>query len=160
MTVQHQLVAVLRLLDPGMLVSVHDQRIPLSLWDRNGHDLGLVHIQQAHAPYTARLDWMRQFLRDHPGQKMIVDDRTLPMDTLMMTWASPYEFWLLSTLETGQTASVLLTDQPQEFIWAAGMPDQFIARWGVFAHQLLPASYFQFQEAKPYQVIEAGLSDQ
>ncbi|MEZ5033101.1 MAG: hypothetical protein R2787_17065 [Saprospiraceae bacterium] len=42
---------------------------------------------------------MRQFLQDHPGQKLIVDDRLLPADTLLMTWASPYEFWLLSTLE-------------------------------------------------------------
>lgn len=113
----------------------------------------LVHIQQAHEPYTARLDWMRQFLQDHPGQKLIVDDRLLPADTLLMTWASPYEFWLLSTLETGQTASVLLTDQPQEFVWAAGMPDQFIAKWGVFPYDHLPGQYFQFRNNVPYQVI-------
>ncbi|MBK7341945.1 MAG: hypothetical protein IPJ06_01820 [Saprospiraceae bacterium] len=122
--------------------------------------LRLFQIQQAHIPYSDRLDWMRSFLRDHPGQKLIVDDHSLPLDTLLMTWATPYEFWLLSTIETGQTASIMLTDQPREVEWAIGMPDHFIAKWGVFPYKDLPARYFHFSDQGPYLVIRSSEKDE
>lgn len=113
----------------------------------------LFQIQQAHIPYSDRLDWMRSFLSDHPGQKLIVDDHSLPMETLLMTWSTPYEFWLLSTVEQGETHSIIITDQPGDVTWAAGSTDQFITRWGVFPYDQLPVKYFQFHDQSPYRVI-------
>lgn len=116
----------------------------------------LVHIQQSHTLYTERLDWMRTFMEEalHTGPlKLIVDDAAVPMDALLMTWASPYEFWLLSALETGNTASIVITDRPQETEWAAGKGDVFISKWGGFPYDELPARYFHFQDDSPYQFI-------
>ena len=118
--------------------------------------LRLFQIQQAHLPYTNRLEWMRQFDREMTTTeqaKVIVSDQEIPMDTLLMTWSTPYEFWLLSTLERGETHSIMITDQPGDVTWAAGSTDQFITRWGVFPYDQLPAQYFQFNDRSPYRVI-------
>jgi hypothetical protein len=145
-----------------LLFQVLPERVPHAIWLTLVLIglIRLVHIQHAHAPYTERLDWMRSFLRDHPGQKLIVDDHSLPLETLMMTWATPYEFWLLSTLETGQTASIMLTDKPQEVKWAIDMPDHFIAKWGAFPYGDLPDRYFHFNDQAPYMVIGSDKKDE
>ncbi len=116
----------------------------------------IAHIQHTHSLYTQRLEWMRTYMTDagFTGQsKLIVDNATVPKEILFMTWATSYEFWLLSTLETGNTASIIMTDRPQDAEWAAGKGDVFISQWGVFSYAELPERYFHFQDGSPYRII-------
>ena len=73
---------------------------------------------QTHFVYTARLDWERRFLKAHGNKKLIYPDAGVPMDTLMMVWGTPYEFWLLSTIEQGRSASIIIDPKPEVRLWA------------------------------------------
>ncbi|MBZ0097444.1 MAG: hypothetical protein K8F30_00090, partial [Taibaiella sp.] len=70
----------------------------------------LIRMYLAHDTYTTRLNWQRNFLEQHAGEKLLVAATPPMMDTLIMTWGTPYEFWLLSTTERDSTASIVITD--------------------------------------------------
>jgi len=69
---------------------------------------------------------------------------------LQMVWATPYEIWLLSTIKTGETKSMVLIDNPEELNWARDRNKSFITKWGVFDYENLPERYFNFQDTSPY----------
>lgn len=117
--------------------------------------LRVVHIGFNHQPYTERLDWQRQFMQQQTTEKVLVADTKVSMDSLWMSWGSVYEFWLLSTIETGQTASILIDDktQIQQLEWATGKTDALITKWGVFDYQQLPERYFKFEHREKGYVI-------
>ncbi|HMX39422.1 MAG TPA: hypothetical protein PKD78_03810 [Saprospiraceae bacterium] len=109
--------------------------------------LRLAHIGWQHAPYTARLDWERQWLRRNATEdKLIFADAVAPMDTMLMTWGTGYEFWLLSTVEEGRTRSVLIDDSPRQFGWAMNDSRLFLTKWGAFPYEKLPQRYFIFRD--------------
>lgn len=116
----------------------------------------LVHIKIRHQPYTERLAWMEHLLEktDTLSQKkLIISQEDVPLDTLIMVWGSPYEFWLLSTLE-GNTRSVLILENISEVDWALDQNEAFITKWGVFKYHELPKRYFTFADTTRYQKIE------
>lgn len=116
----------------------------------------LVHIKIRHQSYTERLAWMEHLLEktDTLSQKkLIISQEDVPLDTLIMVWGSPYEFWLLSTLE-GNTRSVLILENISEVDWALDQNDAFITKWGVFKYHELPKRYFNFADTTGYQKIE------
>ncbi len=103
-------------------------------------------IYRSSEPYTARLEWMRSFLQAHQNEKLLVDPHSVPLDTLMMVWGTPYEFWLLSTIENRKTASIIIHEQPESVDWALGERKGFITTWGVFPYEELKAPYFHFTD--------------
>lgn len=110
-------------------------------------------IYYAHDLYSARLDWQRNILLEAerlPSQKLILADENLPEDTLLMTWAASYEFWVLSTIENAKSASVIVEEQPGEFDWAAGEHQSFITKWGAFKYSDLNPKYFRFTDSTAY----------
>ncbi len=138
-----------------LIFQVLPRRLPGLVWWVLGALIliRLGHIQQTHSLYTERLDWMRNYMveSERTGPlKLIVHDSLVPMDTLLMALASPYEFWLLSTVETGTTASIVFTDHPRKTEWAAGQGDVFISTWGVFPNDQPNPQYFHFQDNLPY----------
>jgi hypothetical protein len=108
--------------------------------------LRVLHIGLHHAPYTARLNWERDFLKNTPADKLIFPNSAAPMDTLMMNWGTSYEFWLLSTVESGHTRSILIDEDPQQFGWALDKPHSFLTKWGAFEYDKLPRRYFIFRD--------------
>ncbi|QJX47062.1 hypothetical protein HMJ29_08985 [Hymenobacter taeanensis] len=116
-------------------------------------------IGLAHSPYTNRIAWARRVMQrsEHlPNRKLIIPEQGIPMDTVMMAWGTPYEFWLLSSLEGNhQARSICVSPNPQEKEWALRKPQSFIATWGVFDYAQLPPRYFPFpaQDTTSYQQI-------
>ncbi|HYD20416.1 MAG TPA: hypothetical protein VEB40_02990 [Flavipsychrobacter sp.] len=105
--------------------------------------------------YTARLNWERSFLDSHSHQKLMLASRHVPQDTLILSWSSAYEFWLLSTLERKQTASLVIHDNVSSVEWAAGYKDAFVPEWGMYKYKDLPPEYFKFTDAQStYSVIK------
>lgn len=113
----------------------------------------IIHICMAHDPYTVRLDWMRGYM-ESTDSKLIVSDDKVPLDTLMMTWASPYEFWLLSEIETGNTRSIVIDQNPEIHRWASDKKNVFITKWGYFPYAELPKRYLTFKDSTAYEFIE------
>lgn len=117
---------------------------------------GIIRIYLKHDTYTARLNWERDFLRKNKNTKLILDEKTQPMDVLIMTWGTSYEFWLLSTIEKGQTASLMITDKLKEFSVPAMWEDKaMITPYGVYDYKDLPAQYFIFTDTvSKYKLVQ------
>ena len=115
------------------------------------------YIGNNHQEFTARLDWFRNKIElaeqsKHP--KQIILDKNIPIDTVIMTWSSPYEFWLLSTLENQKTSSILIHDKPTSLDWAIHKKKAFFTQWGIFDYKDLPERYFIFRDSSLYKVVK------
>jgi len=80
------------------------------------------------------------------NQKILTSDNRIANDTILMTWALPYEFWLLSTIETGKTYSFVAGSAANDLLWASGISNAFITNWGLYSYKELPQRYFNFTD--------------
>ncbi len=115
------------------------------------------YIGNDHQKFTTRLDWFRNQLilaEQSTNTKRIILEKNVPIDTVVMTWSSSYEFWLLSTLERQKSASIIIHPQPENFNWAKEKRDVFYSNWGVFNYKDLPKQYFNFRDTSLYKVVE------
>ena len=67
-----------------------------------------------------------------------------------MSWATPYEVWLLSTIRTGHTTSIMVTDSDNNLDWMLHHNKKFVTRWGLFKYDDLPSKYFVLQDTSFY----------
>lgn len=108
---------------------------------------GLVRIYMLRQPYKGRIDWLRHTYASYTGRKVMVDEKLTPKGTLLMSWASPYELWLLSTIETDRSASVIIHPNLNEIQWMQSSKDAFATTWGQFAYRDLNKRYFKFNDS-------------
>lgn len=114
---------------------------------------GIIRIYTTHELYTTRLNWNRNLLKstaELANKKLIFHPNKFPKDTLLLTWSSCYEFWLLSTMEDGKSFSIIEEETPNEFDWAIGKNNSFISKWGVFDYSNLNKRYFKFEDSSYY----------
>lgn len=107
---------------------------------------GAVRIYSVGEKYVTRLNWERNFLVKNGHEKLVVADTFFPRDTIIMPWAMHYEFWLLSTIEQGTTASITVSDNVDNIAWATDRSKSFLTPWGLFHYQDLPPRYFVFKD--------------
>jgi hypothetical protein len=116
--------------------------------------ISLVSIFDAHTIYTQRLVWLRSFVRQTEtlkNNKLIVLKSKLPMDTVMMDWAMPYEVWLLSTVESGVTRSIVTIENEHQFENEKNCRNCFFNNWGPMDYSIFPKEYFKFTDTTtPY----------
>lgn len=104
--------------------------------------------------YNKRLQWERAYLKEHGHQKLIVQEQQIHLNNLQITWATCFEFWLLSTVETGSTASILIHTDISDKIPPAGKTKSFIAPGSGWPYHMLPKQYFIFKDTvSEYKVI-------
>jgi hypothetical protein len=116
---------------------------------------GLGRIYMSHHHYAERVNWERKFLAQHKDEKLLVAATKPMLDTLTMTWGTPYEFWLLSTTEHNKTASIVITDNIEGIEYTHWERMSFVTQWGVFPYTELPARYFIFTDTvNRYRVIK------
>jgi hypothetical protein len=105
--------------------------------------------------YTARIDWLRGFISQNKNVKVLASSKIAPPHTILMTWATPYEFWLLSTVENNQTASIILSEDPSSLLWGTEHAKGFLTTWGLFDYNTLNPLYFKFQDtASNYKFVQ------
>ncbi|GAA4461059.1 hypothetical protein GCM10023093_05020 [Nemorincola caseinilytica] len=107
---------------------------------------GCYRIYATHIPYTERLEMEREFLKKHGHTKMIAGSQKMDISSLQMLWGTPYEFWLLSTIENGYSASIIIDDTPSQRAWAAEKNKELIVNWNHFSYQELDTRYFRFND--------------
>lgn len=107
---------------------------------------GCVRIFVTHQPFTARINWEREFIQKHLNEKLILSDNKVPNNLLLMTWGTPYEFWLLSTSETGKTASIVINDDIVHPLEWRNEKKSFLLTWEKFPYAVLPSRYFIFTD--------------
>lgn len=106
---------------------------------------GCCRIYATHDIYTARLNWERSFMGKYGRQKLIAGTKEVHAEVLQMVWGTPYEFWLLSTIERGSAASIIIDDHPLERAWAKGLTSAFLVNWDIYEYTEIPnKKYFPF----------------
>ncbi len=111
-------------------------------------------IYSCHQTYTDRLSYLDSILQENKAtkkRKKIVSLESVDKDKLMMTWASCYEFWLLSTIRFNDTHSILISKNPEELVWAKEKNKVFITNWGIFDYSQLNEKYFVFSDSSHYE---------
>jgi len=119
--------------------------------------LQCTHIAWVHDKFTHRLEWERAFMRetkDRQPSKLILQETEAHRDDLIMTWATSFEIWLLSTIENGETRSLMVDDNPENWRWAFDEPKVFITKWERFSYEELPDRYFIFRDEGKYGVAQ------
>ncbi len=116
----------------------------------------LLNIYNGHTKYSERLSWLRDTLqktKSLENNKLVIPEKDVPMDTLMITWASSYEFWLLSTVEDNRTRSAIIHKDPESLSWAMQEHKGFLTNWGIFEQNSLPTQYFNFPDSTSHYVL-------
>jgi hypothetical protein len=115
---------------------------------------GLYRIFHVKQKYTGRLAWYRQYIDNNMDRKQMVHISKLPIDKVVMPWPSPYEFWMLSTLEKGKSASIIFYDDNNNPEWARFERKSVATTWGAFPYEELNPRYFKFSDTtKAYELI-------
>lgn len=115
--------------------------------------LRVSHMGFHHTFYTDRVSYLRNYMLENTSSsesKMMIDKKYFPLDTLLLTWASPYEFWLLSTIELGETRSIVITPNVKKLNWIREERKEFITVWGSFKYEEMPEEYFIFNDTSKY----------
>lgn len=116
--------------------------------------MGVVRIIGAADGFSERIDWRRSVLADYGKEKVLLQSSLFPKEKVVMEWSTCYEFWALSTIENGYSASILVLEQPDELAWAAPTTNAFVSRWGLFPYNELPKTYFRFADSvSGYRVV-------
>lgn len=88
-------------------------------------------------------------------QKIIINNSPRLEKQLIQTWATPYEFWLLSTIKDGRSASILITDSVSSMHEIGGNNSRvFLNAWGPSEYKNMPSKYFKFLDTNSvYSVV-------
>lgn len=123
--------------------------------------LGLVlvirifHIGALHEPYSKRLALQNEMLdklEQRESKKIIISEKDVQMDTLIMSWGSSFEFWLLSSLRNPEAPrSIVIDEDPARFDWTLGNNTAFFTEWSIYPYADLPKRYFNFTDIGYYQ---------
>ena len=115
-------------------------------------------IKIRHVIFNDRIEWYRNYIAASEGRKLIVPFDNVPKNKILLSWASPYEIWLLSTLENDTTESIIISDDVSTVSWAWDYRHHLITTWGVFEYDKFPPTYFKFYDTKsPYSVYYISL---
>lgn len=113
----------------------------------------LFHIYNTHSLYSERVNWLSRVLTKTEKlheKKLIINKNDTPTDTLMLTWASSYEFLLLSTIEKNNPRSILITEDPLSFKQKMKSNNTFLDEWRVYKYDKFPKRYFNFKDSSKY----------
>jgi len=111
--------------------------------------VSLFRIYNTHYMYTERLNWNRNLLAETANlknPKLIINRDQIPIDKLLMTWGSSYEFWLISTVEQGESRSIIITDKENELDWTMHKRKIFLSRWDFKKYSELNPKYLKFND--------------
>lgn len=135
-----------------------DPQLPLA---RNGAILlgilfaiNLFRIKQAHHPWTERMQWEQDFLKETsagPQRKILLSEKQVPMDKLKMSWGSPYEFLILSSLQHPDSARcILISDAPERYDSLLTRRNLFLGTFKNYPLEELPGAYFKVRDTSGY----------
>ncbi|MEZ4988664.1 MAG: hypothetical protein R2795_27195 [Saprospiraceae bacterium] len=113
-------------------------------------------IAEHHAPYKARWQWIATQIDQAPNgtTKMYLTEAQAPMDTLLMSWGTPYESLVISSAISGHQRPKTLLIHPDLQPWHDSFPaaDLFIGTFATYPIESLNRRYFPL-DATAYQPL-------
>ncbi|TNE60573.1 MAG: hypothetical protein EP344_06910 [Bacteroidetes bacterium] len=120
--------------------------------------IGVLRITHRHQSWTDRINWERTFLEKTAGlqsRKLLLTEEQVPMDTLILSWGSAYEFLLLSALESPDSARCILIDESAwRFDSLLEHPRLFLGEFQNYRYDQMPGRYFHLRDTTPYVRLE------
>lgn len=116
--------------------------------------INLLRITYAHHPWTERMQWEQDFLTKTsagPQRKILLSEKIVPMDKLKMSWGSPYEFLMLSSLEHPDSARcILISDAPERYDTLLTRRNLFLGTFKNYPLDEIPGTYFNVRDTSGY----------
>ena len=112
----------------------------------------MVFIYDAHSPFTQRLTWYESKFNEMERdgvQRLMLTEKQVPMDTLIITWASGYESVILSSMEgENRTKSLVIDSDLMAYRPYVEKDNLLLAKWGVWHDEDLPGNYFMMRSGR------------
>ena len=108
-----------------------------------------IRILHTSALYTDMLDWKRAIISNselYKEKRVVIYEDQIPTKLLLDSWAGPYEFWFLSTLEKGYSQAAIIRKDSLHFTWTWDKYNFFISGLENHTYESLNATYFKFPE--------------
>lgn len=119
-----------------------------------GFALYRVSVRQGY--FRDRLAWQDRLIGHFNGQKVIIPESTVPEWRYLLSWSSPYELWLRSTLQGTAAASIVITNDPAG--WMDRIGDErkaLLLPWNVYSYRHLSSRYFPFRDTvSTYRIVD------
>lgn len=105
--------------------------------------------------YTTRVEFLRKQLDAHAGRKVVVRETPELLAGLYMTWATPFEAWLLRAREGKPAQGYLVLPNPADRSEQLGDPGAFVSPWGAYYYAYMPDTYFTNPDpSRGYELVE------
>lgn len=119
--------------------------------------IATIRIASHSTPYRQRRYWQRKVLEQTaqlPNKKLLIKAKDVPKELLLNTlWSSPYEFWMLSSIERPHEPprSIIIDDgsMPLDFLYHTSNHN-FGTYWGAFPYWDLDCRYFNCNDTSYY----------
>jgi hypothetical protein len=83
------------------------------------------------------------------------------MDTLLQSWGSGMEIWLLSMYQDPTNPrNILVTKKIDEFREKVDLKHQFLYEWQVIKYRDMPNYYFPFKDTSSFVIVDKEELDQ
>lgn len=107
-------------------------------------------VVDASTIYQQRIVFYEFALKKY-GDKILIRETPAIEEKLIMVWSAPYETWLLSTARSGQSASILISDQ--EVHIANKSKDVLLTVFNSYEYKAMDTFYFHFNNFSSYRQI-------
>lgn len=119
--------------------------------------IATIRIVSHSTPYRQRRYWQRKVLEQTaqlPNKKLLIKAKDVPKELLLNTlWSSPYEFWMLSSIERPHEPprSIIIDDgsMPLDYFYHTSNHN-FGTYWGAFPYSDLDCRYFNCSDTSYY----------
>ncbi|MES2479114.1 MAG: hypothetical protein V4561_08505 [Bacteroidota bacterium] len=111
--------------------------------------MSLVFIFSLHPTYLKRTIWHRNLMNSTShlkNKKLILAPDDGMRDSLKMLWGVSFEMWLISTMETGQSRSVIVEEQAGQYEDATKQTQEFQNPWAQVWYDGLRSDYMRFTD--------------
>lgn len=111
--------------------------------------MSLIFIFNLHPTYIKRTIWHRDLMNSTShlkNKKLILAPDDGMLDSLKMLWGVSYEMWLISTIETGESRSVIVEEQAGQYEDATKQTQEFQTPWGQLWYAGLRSDYMRFTD--------------
>ena len=104
--------------------------------------------------YATRLEFLKEMIYRHAHEKVIYKETPELRDSLIITWGTSYEAWILSARNQEPTHCFLVSEDPAELQWAIDDPNHLILNFHQPLFSELPKGYFKQPDDKlKYRII-------
>lgn len=109
----------------------------------------VVHISDI---YTNRLMFLQDLIHKYQTKKVLIRAGETEYTKLKLVWGSSFETWLISTLQSGVSSSIIISDNPDKYKEDMKEVNVWLTEWETFKYEQLNPKYFVFKDTGRYEL--------